>query len=231
MAFALVVSTSGDASGDPANTALTPAEDFTGVNLIVVAGTGIFGEPTLTDTEANSYTGLTLQDNGGFYFLRIYYCVNPVVSASMQFQYAGVSLFPALCVQGWSGADTSPFDQQNGVNTGTITGGGAGVQTGSVTPTTNDQLVIAALRYSATITSPVIDLGFTVDGNEPPIGGQNDGCAMAYLVQTTATAVNPEWSDPTNNSGNICAAIATFKAAGGGGGATYPGYVGKGGWF
>lgn len=218
MAFALIDSTSGNASGDAPNTAVTGAANTVGANLIVIVTASIFGEATLSDSEGNTWTGLTVQDNGGFYFNRIHYCFNPTTDAAQTFTYAAASFFPSLCVQAWSGAATSPFDQQNGVNTGSIVGGGAGVQTGSVTPSTDNQLIIAGLRYSATITLPAINLGFTLDGNEPPIGSTNDGCAMAYQVQTTATARNPEWTDAANNSNNICAVIATFKADTGGGG-------------
>ena len=216
MAFSLLVSTSGNAASDPANTAVTPAIDTTGADLIVVFGASIFGYATLTDSESNTWTSLTGQNHIGFYFGRIYYCVTPITSATHTFTYATTSFFPSLCVQAWSGVAASPFDQENGATYGQFPD--QPVVPGSVTPSEDDELLVTGLSWGNAGADTVIGInsGFTVSDDEQMLTGQNGGAAMAYKVQTSAGAENPEWSS-TQNISNITTAIATFKAAPSGG--------------
>jgi hypothetical protein len=88
--------------------------------------------------------------------------------------------------------------------------------TGSVTPSAANELVVTAEGQGAAGGSPfTINLGFTITDQKAQVGGQADGGGLAYLIQTTATAVNPTWTGVSN--GNMVVTIATFKAAAAGG--------------
>ncbi len=117
---------------------------------------------------------------------------------------------PGLCVAAFSGtATSSPFDQQNQANNQTTI-----ADAGSITPTQNNELVISCCTGATVI---AVDSPYTVTDILNGVGGVNWGAAMAYNVQTTATATDPTWTTPTFGSG---AKIASFKepgAASGGG--------------
>jgi len=92
-----------------------------------------------------------------------------------------------------------------------------------VTPSQNDCFIIACCATADTVSS--IDSSYTItDSNNP--GGIYG--AAAYLVQTTAGATDPSWTQAS--SGQHAAANYVFKAAAGGGGTTWPGYIAPFGW-
>jgi hypothetical protein len=95
----------------------------------------------------------------------------------------------------FSGANASPFDQENGVSSGT--------QPGSINPSEDGSLIITAhcaFGGAATVA------GFTtVSTAFAP--GTNMAGGMAYYIQPTAAAINPTWSE----TGTL--AIASFLPA------------------
>jgi hypothetical protein len=153
--------------------------------------------------------GLTLQANSSIQ-CKIYYAKNATVGSGHTFTFDGTAVYPSIGIMAFSGSDTtSPFDQENGAeNAGTTS-----LQTGSVTPSTNAQILVAALGFNTANTISV-NSSFTGLIQQNFTGGV-EGMAMAYLIQTTAGAVNPTFS--WSSSSAAAAAIATFKTAAAGG--------------
>ena len=206
MAYSLLAHTIGvGASG----TVTTSAIDTTGADLIVVVVAYFEGitAPTLSDNKSNTWTGLTAQVGTTDPSTRIYYCQAPTVGAGHTFKLDnGGLMYGNLAVTAWSGSVATPFDQQNGTTHLAVTS----LQTGSVTPGTGNQLVIAAVSTGAGSSGAYsIDSGFTISDQEAYVSGGGEGCGMAYLVQTSAAAVNPSWSWTGSAEGAV--AIGTFK--------------------
>jgi hypothetical protein len=108
----------------------------------------------------------------------------------------------------FSGAHaTAPFDVQNGATTA----GAATLATGSVTPSQDNSLIVAGLGFNVSSAGPTINSSFTRSSWVNFGSGNNYGSAEAYLVQTTAGAVNPTWTK--GNTEAAAATIAVFKPA------------------
>lgn len=209
MAIALVAHGSGFSLDSHGFT--TGSIDTTGCNFLIVGvvlGGGV-SAGTLTDSKSNTWTGLT-QATGGFSdrYSQFFYCESPTVGSGHTFSISGTSNFPSLTIAGFSGVGTSSFDVQNNNPGGVSTS----VTTGSVTPSVDNELLVAMLNYDDTV-SATVDSGFTItdDITNGSFGHTNN--AMAYLVETTATTKNPTFSWTNANRG--MGTIATFKASGG----------------
>lgn len=194
-----------------ANTFTSGSQDTSGATLIVVGITeNGTGAAVLSDNKSNTWTRLTQQDAiPGFSQGCLAYAKNPTVGTGHTFTLTGSSIFAVESVAWFSGANTTaPFDQQN-------TGGGAGATTGqtpgSVTPSEDNELVVSNLAWvnSITITSVT---GMTLLDQTNFSGGNNYGGGLAYVIQTTAGAINPAWNW-TGGPSPANAGIATFKAA------------------
>ena len=196
------------------------ATDMTGATLLVsslsyVVGTG----DGITDSLGNTWVKIA-EATQVTRVSSLWYVANPTVGSSMTF--SPTAGFGRAAFAGFSGVATaSPLDQ-------TAAGGstsGTSLQPGSITPAENDELVVATLAWDNSDTASV-NSSFTISNqgsSANPIGA-----ALGYLIQTTAAAVNPTWS--ITNSTNMAAMQASFKAAAGGGGATWPGYIAPFGW-
>jgi hypothetical protein len=194
--------------GNSADNPTTGAIDTTGANLLVVSvsqynGTGA---GTLSDSKSNTWTPLTAKVGPSEAYNRLFYCASPVVGSGHTFTSNSTGLFGAIAVQAWSGANASPFDVQNGATAGS----GLTIQPGSVTPSQNNSLIIASVDPAGNAMSAyLIDNGFTITDSVNS-GPGVEGLAMAYLLQSTAAAMNPNWSW-TGSSNDIAATIAVFK--------------------
>jgi hypothetical protein len=200
--------------------------DTTGASLLIVAVArhGFTSDPTLTDSYGNTWLPLT--PYAGFIgYVLVYYAKNPTVGTGHTFTLAGGNTFPSACVAAFTGADTSaPFDVENG--NGVSYPSSTTIQTGTLTPSQDDSLIIAALA-SAPNGGPsgyTIDSSFTLIDTVDAINGQSSGSGLAYFLQTTAAAKNPTWTLSTAGDGfGLAAAINSWKpAAGGGGGGGTP---------
>lgn len=197
MTWALITSVAGSST--------TSAVDTTGANLIILALAG--QSFSVSDNKSNTWTALTSRSNGaGNTTGRLYYCENPTVGSGHTFSTG--QTYNAVGMVAFSGADTSPFDQQNTNTNGT----GTPLTTGSVTPGVNGELLIAGLALGGTTLTPAIDSSYTLQGSVNATPGVTYGVGVAYLVQTTAAASNPSWSW-AGGSTNCVAEIATFKVA------------------
>lgn len=192
--------------GTSAGSGTSSAIDTTGASLLVAFVADFTGSTAsvFSDSEGNTWTGLTARPLTGNMRTRIYYCASPSTSASHTFQASGTSSFAAIAVSAYSGTAASPFDVENGATTLTATS----LATGSVTPSEDNELLVFCAGYASSALT--VDVGTMLD-TAAIIGGTSYGIGMAYQIQTTATARSPSFSwSATNSCG---AAIATFKAA------------------
>lgn len=202
----------------------TGAIDTTGASLLVQAAVWFNSDatPTMGDSKANTWTGLTVRA-AARYNIRLFYAANPTVGTGHTFTTGASTENGSLAAVAFSGVATStPFDQQNGAISATSE---TTLQTGSVTPSAAGQVIVTAFGVDdpANTGTPkfLIDLGFTIIETQDVNSGVSFGVVLAYLIQTSASAVNPMWTRSNANSGRTDAAvIATFKAAVGGGGSS-----------
>jgi hypothetical protein len=183
----------------------TSSLNTTAAGLLVATVCTFSTTPTFSDSVSLTWNALTQTDYFGQGILRRFWALNPSGSASHTFH---VTSAAAISVLGFTGVATStPFDQQNQhTDNGTST-----TAAGSVTPTEDNEVVVASLYYEVGTVSS-IGGGFTQKLSV--VGGS--GVCMAYLIQTTAAAANPTWTLSTGNT-RCGAGLATFKAAAGGG--------------
>lgn len=235
MAIALVanVKKQGDSTGSGNSAAI----DTSGSSLLVmvVSDYDVSTASVPTDSKSNTWTSLTAQvaGGGGAGRITIFYVTNPTVGTGHTFASNGTNTFASIAVQAFSGASTSsPFDQQNGNVTTT---GFSPLTTGSITPSADNEVVCYG-QGCVSIQTRSVSVGSITD-QANLVGGSSFSIAAAYIVQTTAGAVNPSWSS-ADASQAAAAVIASFKVAGAGG-ATRPvkmagawgGYAGESGGF
>lgn len=196
------------------NGGTTSSVDSTGGNLIVVAVASydLSSAPTVSDSKGNTYSALTAQSSAGSHRIQLFYAANATVGSGHTFTVTGSTSYSSISVNVFSGAKTtSPFDQQNGAS-----GGSTSLATGSVTPTEDNEVVVAGIALDSAPSSLTINSSFSTPAVAYFAGGSAYGVGSAYKIQTTAAAVNPTWSW-TVSSGQA-AAIATFKVAAAAGG-------------
>lgn len=105
----------------------------------------------------------------------------------------------------------------NNQHTTTVDGGGS---PGSITPEEDNELLVFAVgALGAGIDVTVVDTGPGVVEHQSGLSGQVFGSAVADLIQTTATAVNPTF---TISGGGRVVKMAAFRAQAGGGAAPAP---------
>jgi hypothetical protein len=219
VAYALVGSA---AIGNGASTFTTGAIDTTGADLLVMV-VGYFTTPTsVSDSKGNSWTALTENTGAGNPRVRIYYAWNAIVGTGHTFTVTQAgSLIGSAVVRAYSGSLTSgdPFDQES---SGDAASGN--VTLGSLTPSADDCLIVTGLSNDAMASATTsINGGFTIEGFQDHVGGTSFGAGFADLIQTSAAAAAPTWT----NSASACVAVmAVFKpSVGGGGGSDTGGLV------
>lgn len=209
MAFALV--TSGQVcAGQTGGT--SGSFDTTGATLIVIDAAcfgGMYTAGQVTDSKSNSYTKLTTRTNANNDQLCLYYCLNPTVGTGHTFTIGGATYYVSARMMAFSGADGSSFDAESG--RGTL--GISPATPGSIDPAGDGALFVLTSSVAGTApSSPTDSLTRQVATNG--VGSQYEGGSVAYLIQTTDAALNPYFS-----AGSVlCAAMAVFKPAAGGGG-------------
>ncbi len=188
------------ATASAGGTATTSAKSTVGANLLVACiadyqtTTDSFSSvPSNTWTLVASYIGTNTQTS-------MYIAYNANVSATQTF--SNVGNYTGFAVLAFSNTQTSPspLDQHNGSD-------GATGQPGSITPTVNNELVVNCNGSGGTNPTALTG-GGTLTDTVPWVNGTNQGLTNAYIVQTTATPINPTW----NTSGGDAALIqASFK--------------------
>lgn len=214
MAYAFLGQSSASSSGDNSRVDVS-AVDTSGANLIVavVSDFQSSAATTLTDSKGNTWSPLTQQVTVGGARVRIIYTAPSSVGSGHTFAAAGAgSNYPSMEVMWFSGAHTTPFDVENGAQVNNTVG-----QPGSVSPSEDNELLIVGEGHSTSGTL-LIGSSFTGLVQRDFTGGANFGSAMAYKIQTTAGAENPQWTSVSGTVQISAAVIATFKSGSGGGG-------------
>lgn len=208
MAFALIANTA-KYSSDATNVT-TDAVDSTGGNLalaVLTSSNVAAFTSSPTDSKGNSWTGLTKRSSPDtVYVARIWYSATPTVGSGHTASYSEAAFYGSMGFSVYSGADAAPADAENGAGTNS----GTSLACGSVTPSADGALIVAVL-CSLNLTGVSIDSGFTIIDD---VGGNATNRAkvvVAYMIQTTAAAVNPTWS--WTGTAGAAAAIASFKVA------------------
>jgi hypothetical protein len=215
MAFSVLT---GAQAGGANYSVTTAAMDTSGANLLVAnaawySGVGAGNNVgVLTDNKSNVWTPLTRRTSTSQTDDQLFYVVNPIVGTGHTFDYTASTefIYPSLQVLACAGASPSAtIDQQNGA-TGTSI---ATLATGSITPTQNDELIIAGLQVDCggvNQTLVDIDSGFVAALPTLYTAAYEGGC-LAYLIQTTAATVNPTWNVFTSVNTSLAVSIASFK--------------------
>lgn len=201
------------AASSDSNNVTTSAINTTGANFMIIGIGHAVSTAVTTPTDSvggNTWTALTGQDAPGNNGMVFYYAANPNTGASQTFTESPNNNFPSICVFAFSGVTTtSPFDVQNGSNTASNV---TTKQPGSVTPSQNNEVIVSAVSFGNATMS--VDSGFTIPGSGQinGISGHSYGTAMGYLIQTSASAVNPTWTVSVGSAQPLATVIATFKA-------------------
>lgn len=214
----------------------TGSIDTSTATLLVMAVTSLSsqGAPTASDSKGNTWNSMTFIASTSLR-VTVFYAFAKGGGAldvgsghtftstrSSGFQSVNVAAFPG-------GNTTAPFGAESA---GGSTAGATTVQPGSLTPSEDNMLLIAACGGGTPANPFSVDSPFT-------IAVQNDGgvdnfpSALAYSIQTTATARNPTFTLTATTQS--AAAMGSFKVAGAGGGSagkpvggtlTLPGIIG-----
>lgn len=191
--------------------ATTSAFDSTGGNFIIVFGAwyGGVADVTCVDNKGNTYTPLTARSAANFPKVRLFYAENPTVGTghTITVESSGNGAFASMAFAVFSGLKlASSFDVENGATTG----GSTTLSTGSITPSEDNELIVAGVGWQTAGRTASIDNGMTITNQLDAVGNESIGHALAYKIQTTAAAINPQWTLDVSDS--MAAAIASFKA-------------------
>lgn len=210
MAFARVTALCGGGSTD-GNTVTSNSVDTTGATLLVVLGANYQGSPApaITDSKSNSWTGPVVSaSHTDTERVSIWYSIPTSVGSGHTFTATQTTSYPSILVYGFSGgAASSVFDQSNG---NTVSGPST-IQTGSVTPSQDNELLMTVVSSGDGTGASTIDSGFSLKESVLYSAGLRFGCAVSFKIQTAAGAENPTWTMAAATSAS--AVIATFKAA------------------
>lgn len=198
----------------------TPVLDSTGADLLVAVFAGFtaelapgsYGANTL-DSKGNAWTlAIAANESTSPSYLAIWYCAHPAtVGAGHTFSFGrGTANYPGCEFAAFSGSATTPLDSQSSSNSSA----GVSVQPGSITPSTNDELVISGVSCRIDASAPTVSGMTLLDAMSDNVGYSWAG-GLAYQIQTSAAAVNPTW---TADAGVVSATVA-FKSTSSVGGA------------
>jgi hypothetical protein len=207
MAFAVVTHA---AQGSTDTNGFTSSSfNSTGANLLVLVLQDTDGTTAVSDSKGNTWHQ-AVQTNQ-FDRNTIFYAWNPTVGSGHTITLTATSKSPSFEIIVLSGAQTSsdPLDQ---TNSGVALGGGT-IQPGSITPGSANEIVIAGVTYQDTTNAMTINSSFTIQDQQKQVNGAHVGGGLAYIIQTTAGAVNPTWTDSGNQL--FGATIASFLSGGG----------------
>lgn len=195
--------------GSAQGTGTTASLNTSGASLLAVYVAYDSVGATLSDSKGNSWTGLTANNTAGGSRGRWWYCASPSsVGASHTFS-SSVS-YAAVFVVALSGTKTtSPID----VESTAVAAAVATLASGTVTPSEDGCIVLAGIAIGGSSTSPAFASPLTNAQQKNAVTGTNYGGAIAYEIQTTATARNPSATWTTVSDG-IANAVVVKAASG-----------------
>lgn len=208
MAFLAGVAKGGTGAGSGTSAAI----DTTGATLIVIALINVFAPDAVADSQVNTWVPLTGIFPGSSRVLQAFYCIAPSTSAAHTF--SGGNAAAAIAVAAFSNTPGSDSPSES-AGAGS---GGTTVQPGTLTPGAANNLMIAYMGGDAD-TSIAVNGVFAIAAQSLDVPSTHEGIAIAYVIQTAATAQNPTWTVGSNGA-VIAAGMAEFIENGGGGGAT-----------
>jgi hypothetical protein len=180
----------------------------TGANLIVVAVVAGGLSTTTAPTENNGNTfqtpaaaGCVVGTNRGA--TQIYYIFSPTVGSSHIF--TGHASGNIYFVSAWSGVLTGSGVYDTGNSRCTLGGAGTAYTTGSVTPSSANELLVSVALNDDTSTAFTLPTNFTQIDTSTSWGQEK----AAYYVYPSTSATNPSWTNTAQPDGG--AAIAVFK--------------------
>lgn len=177
----------------------TSAINTTTANLLVAVVSVYQNFPTFSDNQGNTWTQLTTYSTGQ-YREKIYYCLNPTVSASHTFSIGtGVTSYASMSVLAFK--NVTAYQQQSG-NTGT-----SPLSSTPFVPLNNGSLIICGLSTDhATVISASSPFTYYTIGY---VGGQHISHGAAYYIQPVAASVSCTWTWNSATAGT--AAVAVFN--------------------
>lgn len=209
MAFALLTHTQKDAASSPTT---STAIDTTGATLIVLAVATSQVGITVTDSQSNKWFGIQPVTASGTQNFTFFFCVNPTTNASHTFTLSAGN-FPSFCVAAFSGSvgAFTPITT-NAVNASTML-------MPSITPSLDNALIVTGLCGPNPDTES-INGSFTITDQGGGTNGQR--VALAYLIQTSAAAAAPTWTNSASRQlAGQMVVINLQAAAGGSAGGSY----------
>lgn len=194
----------GSTDGNPVTTG---SMNTTGATLLVaaVSSYSAVGAPTVSDSKGNTWVARTAYTNAAEAVrVQLFYCYSPTVGSGHTFSTSAGTNYPAIRVLAFSGT-TGSYDAENGND------GASPLATGTVTPASNGEVIIAALGANYTTALTSITAGFTNYDLPNNVGG-SFFLSMAYYVQPTAGAQGCTFTWTASAGANTgAAAIAAFK--------------------
>lgn len=173
------------------------------------------GTTTISDDKSNSYT---LVDTNSVVSVRSFYLTNitnaPItVTVTFGTTQTGSNTVASIMIDEFSGiATSSPLDGHT-INRVTFPGTGTdAVTSGSITTTTNGDLIWGAVIDELSITNAAAaGTGFTL-GTQNAAGTNGRG-ATEYLIQGTAGSIAATFTQTASSGGRPSTDVIAFKAA------------------
>lgn len=211
MAFSLVAHTAANLG---TNGGTTSGIDTTGAKLIVMGVSSEVGVvPTVSDSKSNSWRAIPANSVARSAYL-FYAYGSLTVGSGHTFTVTSSGGSNSAAVAAFSGY-TGTVDPFNATNQHAQTSGSS-VASGSITPSSNNQVVLTAYFLNLAAGTVSVDSSLTITDTVQFSSGVAYGVSLAYIVQTTAGAVNATWSRTLNGAGtnNNMAIIASFRPDG-----------------
>lgn len=167
------------------------------------------GYPTVPRKKGGgSFTALTPRTQSDV-TTQIFYIINPTTSATdwVSIGDGSTGNYVAMEVAVYSATGTVTFVAENGA-----AGTSSPLSTGSVTPSSNGSLIVAGIGTNATSNTHSIGSSLTIEQQSAGGTGVSYSGAFADLVQTTAAAINPQWTS-TGSPSMLAAVVAVFSDA------------------
>jgi hypothetical protein len=160
----------------------------------------------------------TLQNEGQGAATQIWYVEAPSVGANhnVTITTSAGGMFATGEFMAWAGSLNAANTLD--VETGNASGAAAPINTGSITPTVNGELIITSWAAENDSSGASVATGYSA-----PAGayintlGNAYGGFSAYQVQSTAASINAVWQYGSGGNGLHAACIASFKPSTGGG--------------
>ena len=188
------------------------AINTTGASLLVIVEFCYNGPDPASyspnDSKSNSWHYIQTY-TGNHTSIGIWYAWAPTVGTSHTFSAPSGCSYGHIDITAYSGVQTlsNPLDKQNGYGVSKA----ATIQPGSITPTVNGELIVSACASVLSSGAVTVDSGFAVQNSWT---NNSVYFSDAYLVQSTAAAINPTWTVPgySGSYGEV-AVVASFKPA------------------